>query len=287
VYAVACGIAYLLTNEHQEIYPICSGLYTVEASVEEVLSDPAGVLDRVSTVNSALQDALAVAQSGNILLIAEGTYTPDTGPSQRPADVTATFEIPNQVTLRGGYAGVTHSTLDKRDINQYLTVLSGDLLQNDPRVREAHDLYTDEGREDNSLHVVTLYQADAATRLEGLTITAGNSYEGAGILLVNSDGNIDAASAFTSAAGPDGIVGTPDDDLSVHSDSAAIDAGNSSAVPQDRDDINGDGNLMECIPLDLAGKARYVDSLSTEDTGVADAPAYPTIVDMGAYEYSE
>ena len=35
--------AYVRTAEHQEIYPVCAGQYTVEVVIEGVLDDPAGM----------------------------------------------------------------------------------------------------------------------------------------------------------------------------------------------------------------------------------------------------
>ena len=46
-----------------------------------------------------------------------------------------------------------------------------------------------------------------------------------------------------------------------------------------------DGDTDERTPLDLWGIPRFLDDLDTEDTGVADPPDYPAVVDMGAHEY--
>jgi hypothetical protein len=50
-------------------------------------------------------------------------------------------------------------------------------------------------------------------------------------------------------------------------------------------DLDGDGDTSERVPVDLAGQARFVDVAGVADTGVADPPLYPFVVDMGAYEY--
>lgn len=73
--------------------------------------------------------------------------------------------------------------------------------------------------------------------------------------------------------GADGIWGTPDDDygdLRLQAGSPAIDAGDIGALPADTQDLDGDGDTTESIPLDLDGNARVV--------GAA--------VDLGAYESS-
>ena len=58
-------------------------------------------------------------------------------------------------------------------------------------------------------------------------------------------------------------------DLRLRPDSPAVDAGDAALLPEDAFDLDGDGNVTEPIPVDLAGGARVE----------GDA------VDMGAYEY--
>jgi hypothetical protein len=83
--------------------------------------------------------------------------------------------------------------------------------------------------------------------------------------------------------GMDGVWGTTDDDygdLGLGNGSPAIDAGDNSAVPQDRFDRDGDLDEIEPLPFDLAGLARFYDVSAVADTGLGTAP----IVDLGAYE---
>jgi len=98
-------------------------------------------------------------------------------------------------------------------------------------------------------------------------------------------GNIDEDPLFVDADGPDNIVGTEDDNLRLSLGSPCLDAGDNTAVPSDAADLDEDGNTVERTPLDLDGKERFVDDPPTEDTGVADPPDYPKVVDMGAYEF--
>ncbi len=91
---------------------------------------------------------------------------------------------------------------------------------------------------------------------------------------------------FKDADGPDDIAGTEDDDLSLSFDSPCIDAGDNTAVPADTADLDGDGNISERTPLDIAGNARFTDEPYVDDTGNP-ATAYPEIVEMGAYERYE
>ncbi len=135
----------------------------------------------------SLQDALDMAQKGNEIFIARGTYTPDIGQNRSPGDYTVSFAIPNGVAVKGSYAGAGNANPDARDFVAYETVLSGDLNGDDSHITDVHDLYSELTRLDNSFHVVTAYDVDNTTLLEGVTITGGNSHDGAGIQLIRSD----------------------------------------------------------------------------------------------------
>jgi hypothetical protein len=100
-------------------------------------------------------------------------------------------------------------------------------------------------------------------------------------------GNINADPMFKDADGPDNIPGTEDDNLQLTYNSPCIDAGDNTVVPVDTTDLDNDGDTTERIPLDLAGNDRFIDDPQTLDTGVADPPDYPNVVDMGAYERYE
>ena len=69
------------------------------------------------------------------------------------------------------------------------------------------------------------------------------------------------------------------------SGSPCIDAGDNTAVPADTNDADGDGDVTERLPFDLDGLLRFADLQAVADTGVADPPDYPYVVDMGAFEY--
>ena len=97
--------------------------------------------------------------------------------------------------------------------------------------------------------------------------------------------NLNVDPSFQNPAGPDHVAGTIDDDLHLHAGSPCIDAGDNVAVPPDIDDLDADGDRQERIPFDLDGHTRFVDDPATANTGVADVPLYPAIVDLGAYEF--
>ena len=93
-------------------------------------------------------------------------------------------------------------------------------------------------------------------------------------------GNIGSNPLLVDVAGEDGIVGTIDDDVSLGEGSPAADAGDNDRLPPDVADLDGDGDLFEALPLDVAGLARRSDDPDVADTGDGAAP----IVDMGAHE---
>jgi predicted outer membrane repeat protein len=96
-------------------------------------------------------------------------------------------------------------------------------------------------------------------------------------------GNHGLDPTFVDMDGPDDLVGTADDDLRLQPGSPCIDAADNTAVPTDAMDVDGDGDIDERLPVDLADNLRFVDDPATPDTGVPDG-LHP-IVDMGAYEY--
>ena len=108
-----------------------------------------------------LQDALAVAQDGNDIWVAEDTYKP-AGPG---GSRTATFQLISGVEIYGGFAG-GESTLGERDWQTNETILSGDLNGNDVG-------FTNNG--ENSYHVVTGSWTEPNAVLDGFTITGGNA----------------------------------------------------------------------------------------------------------------
>ncbi len=115
-----------------------------------------------------LQYALVMAEwsGGEVteIRVAQGTYRLDP-----PGDPTRTFQLLNGVTLRGGYAGLTGTDPDDRNVALYPTILSG-------------DMYADDGPEfsntdDNAYRVVSCIGCDATAVLDGFTVTGGNATE--------------------------------------------------------------------------------------------------------------
>jgi len=121
---------------------------------------------------TALQDALAAAQPGDEVWVAQGTYRPDQGQGVTEGDRAASFRLKNGVGLYGGFAG-TEMTREERDWEANETVLSGDLLDND---NDNIDL-EEPTRADNSLHVVQAVFDDPTLKivLDGFTLSGGNA----------------------------------------------------------------------------------------------------------------
>ena len=131
-----------------------------------------------------LQDALAVASSGDQILVAEGIYRPDedTDHPDGTGEREATFQLISGVALYGGYAGSGKPDPNARNIELYETILSGDLSGNDRHVSNLRELSNSPCRAENSYNVVTGSGTDANAILDGFTITAGcGNFEAPGL----------------------------------------------------------------------------------------------------------
>src|SRR5574340_800937 len=64
--------AYVNTQEHQEIYPVGAGRYMVEVTVDKVLDDPGGILERVTKVDVCYDQPLGLA--AGVLVEVTGTF---------------------------------------------------------------------------------------------------------------------------------------------------------------------------------------------------------------------
>jgi len=118
-----------------------------------------------NAVNS-LQDALLLAYFSDKpveIRVAEGVYTPDRGIGVMQGDSSVSFQLINDVTIKGGYAARYGHGWDVRDINQYKSILSNDLDADDsPGLNTVRE---------SSYHVITSSENDATAVLDGFTIT--------------------------------------------------------------------------------------------------------------------
>lgn len=90
------------------------------------------------------------------------------------------------------------------------------------------------------------------------------------------DGNLDSDPLFTDPNGPDGTLGTADDDLRLSYLSPCRDKGSDPNLPADILDLDCDSDTTESIPYDLYNHSRVVDG---DCSGTA-------TVDMGAAEFN-
>ena len=104
--------------------------------------------------------------------------------------------------------------------------------------------------------------------IEGLSVHTGN-------------GNIGSDPGLDLIEGPDGVLGTLDDDGTPRITSLAIDSGNSRMVAVDQYDIDGDGSITEVFMTDLDGRPRVSDCVVDNGAVGVRGP-----IDRGAVEVS-
>ncbi len=178
-----------------------------------------------TTAFAELQSALAVAEAGHEIRLAQGLYRPDydTDAGEHNGDREATFTLVSGATISGGWAGVTEPDPDTRDIGLFVSRISGDLAGDDgPGFL---------GYGENSYHVVTASGMDATTVLHGVTIVGGNA-DGDGLPTICFGGpNSGAACSDTDDCGGADCV-------SLHSTGAGLIA------------FNGRATLFDCTIAD-------------------------------------
>jgi hypothetical protein len=121
-----------------------------------------------ATAYKTLRKALSVAVANDDIWVAAGTYYPDVIGATNNNDTTASFLMISNVDVYGGFAG-TETAVSQRDLSTNISILSGDvdgdgtLLHNSENVLKATSV--------------------TSSRLDGFTITAGNSgsFGGAGM----------------------------------------------------------------------------------------------------------
>ena len=144
------------------------------ADVIFVDTDTAGVSDGSSWADAYnyLQDALAHADSNSSISeirVAEGLYRPDRwlAVPNGSGDREAAFSLINGVIIKGGFAGFAEPDPNARDVEKYISILSGDL--------NGDDSLDFADNNENSYHVVNGSETDSNAVLDGFTITAGNA----------------------------------------------------------------------------------------------------------------
>jgi uncharacterized repeat protein (TIGR01451 family) len=121
-----------------------------------------------------VQDALAAARGGDEIWVAEGVYYPDEGAGQIDGNRDATFTLKAGVALYGGFAG-GEALLDERDWAAHVTVLSGDVDQDDTVDADGVVTTTTAITGGNAYHVVWSAGLAETARLDGFVVTAGRA----------------------------------------------------------------------------------------------------------------
>jgi len=204
------------SHEHKSLRGQCKRRWPAAAACGlscAMASSTYGVVRRVDTTaaiggNGAswptafkhLNDAIAVAVSGDEIWVAQGTYRPDQidlfpgGTNIR----SATFSLVDGVKLYAGFpTGGGNNTFQARNPELYITTLSGD-------IGVPVDYL------DNSLHVVTAQDVTATAKLNGFWIRDGNadSGTGGGIYICNAQPQIVRCTFDSNRAGNGGAVGS-------------------------------------------------------------------------------
>ncbi|WP_138475727.1 T9SS type A sorting domain-containing protein [Dyadobacter bucti] len=139
-----------------------------------------------------LSTALGAAASGDEIWVKQGVYKPtvlhDVNGNGSTEAREATFKIPSGVTLYGGFAG-TEVTRSQRNFQSNITVLSGDIDNNDTNV-DGNSIAENTGQivGNNAYHVIYTNNVTTSTRLDGFVVTAGKAMSGAAITDANQDG---------------------------------------------------------------------------------------------------
>jgi len=134
------------------------------------------------TAKKYLRSAIALASDmDHEIWVAEGTYYPDEGSGAINNNKSSTFNIPDGVSVFGGFAGGEES-LGDRDWEVNETILSGD-IDGTP-----HD------NSHNAYHVISMENVGEETVIDGFTITGGYAHgivkNGGGIYNINGSPQI-------------------------------------------------------------------------------------------------
>ncbi len=148
-----------------------------QGAVIYVDDDAGGANDGSSWIDAFayLQDALATAQAGDEIRVAQGVYRPDQS-SVHPAgtsDRNASFRLLDGVAIKGGFAGVGETDPNARDMGWFESILSGDLAGDDMPVVDVCDLLIEPTRAENAYHIVTAEPCGRSAILDGFTIRSG------------------------------------------------------------------------------------------------------------------
>ncbi|KGL62448.1 hypothetical protein PHEL85_2242 [Polaribacter sp. Hel1_85] len=143
-----------------------SGVIYVDANRPDDTGDGLSWATAKKHLNSALALSDNACNNNREIWVAAGTYYPDEGDGQTNDDRAAMF-LMRDMPIYGGFAGF-ETLLSQRDIRANITILNGDLQQNDNTGTIT----------DNAYHVVGDAGLSTLAKLDGFTITGGNANGG-------------------------------------------------------------------------------------------------------------
>lgn len=132
----------------------------------------------------SLQQALTASGICTEIWVKKGVYKPTAG-----GNTGISFGIADGVGVYGGFAG-SETERDQRDPTANVTVLSGDIDNNDTTDANGVDVDASHIVGANTMHVVTMSMTTSSTVLDGFTVTGGrapgtgaaDTYVGGGLL---------------------------------------------------------------------------------------------------------
>ncbi|CAG0936381.1 hypothetical protein TFLX_05254 [Thermoflexales bacterium] len=152
-------------------------VYRVDQDAPGPLHDGLTWTSAYTTLQDALTQARTVAPTNTLeIWVAKGVYYPDEGGGYINNDPGTNFSLINNVSLYGGFGGfgINETTRSQRNWATHLTVLSGDIDQNDRTDPRGIVTATASISGSNAYHVVTANTVQTAT-VDGFAITAGKA----------------------------------------------------------------------------------------------------------------
>jgi autotransporter-associated beta strand protein/predicted outer membrane repeat protein len=150
--AVPAGVFSDLAGFPRQVGRVDLGAYECQVIYVDAASTSGGN-NGSSWANAytSLSSALSAAKWGEEIYVAGGTYVPG-------SSLTSTFDLKDNVSIFGGYAGIAASNSYTVNYTTYATTLSGAV-----------------GSSTKAYHVVTGENTDSTITLSGLTITGGDA----------------------------------------------------------------------------------------------------------------
>lgn len=135
--------------------------------------DAAGNNTGTSWANAftSLQSAINAANTGDILYVKSGTYTP-TQQMISGDNRSRSFYLNKNIKIYGGFNG-TETTLAERNVAANVTILSGDFNGNDTDTN-GNGIF-DFGQGENAYFVVVAYNLDNTSLIDGFKIVSGTA----------------------------------------------------------------------------------------------------------------